>query len=126
MYFTIPYTHKNDQTVHSVSQSDQLSLLCLHRINTVKAGAQYFTIFDNKMWQLIFLCVTEGSDEILGRVKRDHARSVREQIYHMLLEWKKMNASEATLNVIIKELEDLNENLLASVYRRKLSHIVYP
>ena len=71
-------------------------------------------------------CFTEGSDEILGRVKRDHARSVREQIYHVLLEWKKMKASEATLNLIIKELEDLNENLLASVYRRKLSHIVYP
>lgn len=78
-------------------------------------------------WEMFFRrLIGEGSDEILGRVKRDHARSVREQIYHMLFEWKKKNASEATLNVIIKELEDLNENLLASVYRRKLPHLVYP
>lgn len=38
-------------------------------------------------WEMFFRrLIGEGSDEILGRVKRDHARSVREQIYHMLLE----------------------------------------
>ena len=69
--------------------------------------------------------ITEGTDEILCRVKRDHARSVREQIYHMLLEWKKIVTIEATLDVIIKELEDFNENLLASLYRGKLPYIEY-
>ena len=34
-------------------------------------------------------------------------------------------SKEATLDMIVKELEDFNENLLASLYRGKLPYIEY-
>ena len=68
---------------------------------------------------------SEGSDVILGRVKHDYERNIREQIYQTLLEWEKIMAREATLDVIVKELEDFGEKLWADKYRQKLGLVVY-
>lgn len=77
-------------------------------------------------WEMFFRrLIGQGSDPILYRVKRNHDRDIREQIYQMLLEWERILAKNASLDLIVKELEDFGENLLAEFYKNKLKDIVY-
>lgn len=77
-------------------------------------------------WEMFFRrLIGRGSEPILYRVKRNHDRDIREQIYQMLLEWERILAKNASLDLIVKELEDFGENLLAEFYKNKLKDIVY-
>ena len=80
-------------------------------------------MFESFNFFIVYL-FSDGSDALLGKVKRNYRDDVSEQIYQMLQEWKRIKPEEANLDAIIEELEDMEEKLLATQYRERLIRIV--